>query len=166
VPTYEVNGLSIEIRRDSVLVDTNVFINAFLGDNETKENYRFCLENCEKPLVISMAVVIEAWGLIVGSKKNWIAGKEFLSWLITSADSIIILPQHIEVNLEYSLVDSLGIDWVDAILYNLAHDISEKLALNPPMPLATLDLKDFSKLKGRGLKVGLLDMGDPTALLG
>lgn len=160
MPSYQFQANSFNINRKALLVDTNVFVKAFNPSEEQHEYARFFLEETEYQLLIPVAVVIETWGMLVGARQNWQGGYEFLAWLNTP-DKAIILPQQGEFLKEHTLVTGLrNLDCIDAIIGNLAHNISTQCNLKPSLAVATYDTNDFYKLKSYdiNLRISIYDM--------
>lgn len=147
MPIYKVQEASLQIRRDAILVDTNILVKAFLKGEQDQEYIYYFLEEYEHQLLIPAAVVVEAWGFIVGARKDWDGGHKLMAWLNTPGKAAIIIPQQGKFDKEGMLISGLrGIDCVDAVIYQLAHDISVECNLNPALPVATYDTRDFYRL--------------------
>ena len=147
MPTYSVQETTLNIRRDAILIDTNILVKAFLKGEENQAYIYYFLEESEHQLLIPAAVVVEAWGFIVGARKDWGGGYRLMAWLNTPGRAAVIIPQQGRFDRESMLINGLrGIDCVDAVIYQLAHDISVECNLDPALPVATYDTKDFYKL--------------------
>jgi hypothetical protein len=104
-------------------------------------------------------VIVEAWGFIVGARSDWQGGFELLTWLNSPGRATIIPPYRADVYEIQQLVQSLSIDCVDAMLAELATNITEQCELQPPLPIATFDTGDFLKMYGSpGLRLTIFDM--------
>jgi predicted nucleic acid-binding protein len=147
MPLYHVDGSSFDIPRDSVLLDTNVLVAAFWDRDPEHNSARYFIDEFPHQWLVPAAVVVETWGLIVGSKKDLNAGYEFLSWLNTPGRAVVVLPQSGSFSSEQAIVQALHVDCVDAVIVNLANTITVSCDLRPSLPIATYDTKDFLRLK-------------------
>lgn len=165
MPIFSLLGSSIEVNRNSILLDTNVLVAAFddRGENQDRHSEaRYFLDefNIEHQWIIPVAVVIEVWGMLAGARKNNSAATDFLAWLLTPGNALVLIPQETDLQQEYELVINLMVDCVDAIVVKLAGKITTECNLHPPLPIATYDSRDFYKLIPMlgGGKVSLFDI--------
>lgn len=134
----------VDLSRRAVLIDTNVLVAAFWPDDPLYEDTRtFLFEVVEGQLIVPMSVVVETWGMLVGSNKCWDEGIELLTWL-NEPGNVTLIPQHVEHSISVkNMVSSVHIDCVDASLMYLADEVSEQCDLKPPILIATYDTADF-----------------------
>lgn len=162
MPLYRIDEVAINVSRDALLLDTNVLMAAFLpNEEESRKDYaRFVLEDAERPLLVPSVVVVEAWGVLVGSNKELGAGRDLLTWLNSpSSGATLVPPPHGDVVRTQQLVESKRIDCVDAMLAEMATDITEVCGLNPFLEIATFDARDFLRMTVRdGVQLRILDM--------
>jgi hypothetical protein len=159
MPIFTVSEWVTEVHRDAILLDTNVLIDAFgetMGDDHLAAS--LLLFESGRQLLVPIAIVIEAWGFLVGANKNWDAGIEMLTWLLTPGTKVIILPQSNQIESEFGLMKALRVDLVDAMIARLATAISRECRLTPRLPVATKDLSDFVRVfKADDIEITLLD---------
>lgn len=161
MPEYEIPASILDITRDTILLDTNVLVAAFMAneDERRQEIARVVVHEDATPLLIPSVVVVEAWGLMVGSRKDRLGGMAFLHWLNTPGRATVVPPHRTEFTETRRLMDALRVDCVDAMLAELATDITERLSLRPELPIATFDTGDFTRLSGnRELRFSIFDM--------
>lgn len=152
MPCYALGSVDIDINRKAVLVDTNILVYSFYEKQHEAHDYASYLldEDPRVPQILIPAVVIvESWGLIVGKGRDWAAGLELLSWLNTPGRKSTILPQKNSLENEHSLIEARSwhkLDYVDAVICNLANEISITCDLNPPLFVASED-QDFKRIQ-------------------
>ena len=162
MPDYQIQGMVIEIARNAVLIDSNVLIAAFFTrEQEGSKDYALNLlnEDDDYSLLVPIVVVIEAWGMLVGRRGEHASEYEMLSWINTSNRATLV-PTHLrDLTRIQQLVQDLKIDSVDAILADLATEITQECGLSPPLIIATFDTRDFFTMSRRDdLEISLLDM--------
>ena len=135
-------------------LDTNVLVKAFLPSEDQHNEARYFIDEFDHQWFIPVAVIVETWGFLVGKSKNWQAGLNLLSWLITPGKNLTILPQRGEITEERKIIEELRIDCVDAVIVSLATQMFRQCALERPLLVATFDTSDFFRLIGR-LDIGL-----------
>lgn len=159
MPIYQIREQRIEITRQALILDTNVLVQAFDPDEEHHEDARYFLDEYPYQWLVSVAVVVETWGFLVGKNKNWQAGYRFMAWLNTPGKALVIIPQSGDLTSERSLIEALHLDCVDAIIGSLANDISISCDLASSIPVATYDTRDFYRLRVQGnLRLNIYDM--------
>ena len=159
MPQYQVDGSVVEIARNSLLLDTSVLVAAFYDreEDERRETAQFLLQEDSFSLLVPTVVVVEAWGSIVGSKKDFRGGYELLGWLTNPGQVTVVPPHKASMESTHHLVKLMEIDVVDAMVTELAEDISESCDLQPELGVATFDARDFLKLKRRYYDMRSLD---------
>jgi predicted nucleic acid-binding protein len=161
VPDYVIAETVLDIARNALLLDTNVLIAAFLsGEDASRQEYaRYVLDDFERPLLVPSAVIIEAWGFIVGGRGDASAGYDLLTWLNSPGRATIVPTHRSDVQETQRLIGALAVDCVDAMLAELATNISERLELKPALPIATFDTRDFGRMTRKlGLRLSIFDM--------
>jgi len=76
MPEYKIAETVLDIARNAILLDTNVLVEAFSEqDNSARQEYaEYFFDQLERPLLVPTVVLVEAWGVLVGSKKVRLAG--------------------------------------------------------------------------------------------
>lgn len=173
MPDYCIAERMLDIRRDAVLVDTNVLVRAFAEYTKEDQNgntvsaikegerdyARFLIYEDVRPLFVSISVIVEAWGMIVGKLGDRQAGREMFLWL-NSPGQVTILPYpRSTVGEARRLMELLSVDCVDAMLADMATDITNACGLRPALSIATFDTRDFTRMSAKhGLNLRILDM--------
>ncbi len=143
MPTYTVDGDSFEIMREAVLSDTNILVAAFDTNDSRHEDTLTYIDGLVAPLVVPVAVVIETWGFLVGSRKSIDSGLELLSW-ISNPGKAVILPQKADSSGDIqNYIRQQRIDCVDAMILQLADDISRQCDIPGGIVVASYDMRDF-----------------------
>ena len=161
MPEYQLNHMVVDIARDALLLDTNVLVAAFnpSEDDGNKDNAKYILDEHEQQLLVPTVVVVEAWGFLVGRSRNWSAGFEMFTWLNSPGRATIVPANQNELDKTQRLMSALSLDCVDAMLAELATNITQSCGLTPPLTIATFDTRDFLKMtKNYGLELAIFDM--------
>lgn len=150
MPLYRVDDVTLNIPEDAVLVDTGVLVEAFSLDGREGFQYaEFVFEEIRKeisgPLFIPSAVVVESWGMIAGSRGSRSAAINLLTWLNSPGRATLVPHHRPEMHSTQLLIQRLYLDCVDAIIAELATDITQRCDLRLPITVATTDIRDFSK---------------------
>ncbi len=156
---YQIMAFETDINRRAVLLDTNVLCAAFDPRDSLHDSADAFLELCEDPLFVSMEVVVEAWGLLVGARKRRIEALNLMQWL-NNPGRVSLLPQQPHfLGGAYELMNSVGVDCVDALLSRLADDVSTRSFRTTDMAIATFDVPDMVTCKYKqGLRVRIIDL--------
>jgi len=155
VPTYSIEHYDIEITRRAVIFDTNVLVARFSPDDIHHDDAIVLLEDmlfeCNyTQFLVPIAVVVETWGFLVGSRKNLESGFDLLSWLVQPGKAPTLIPHNPElVFRSATLTQEMRIDVVDALLVELATELSSHCELNPPITILSYDRTDYLKCKRR-----------------
>jgi predicted nucleic acid-binding protein len=158
VPDYRVDACTIEIARDAVLLDTNVLVALFFPRDDYHGDTEHFFETHHYQWLIPAAVVVETWGLLSARTKTFMIGQQFFAWLNTPGRRVVVLPQSEKLEKDYELLKALYLDCVDAMIANLAHEITTQCNLEKPLPIATFDA-DISKIKAkRSLRMAPFDL--------
>ena len=132
-----------DIARHAVVLDTCVLVAAFCSRDQYHQHARDYIDQAQNPLVVPIAVLVEAWGRIVGSLKDQDGGEEMLRW-VTTPGQAQVLPQGTDrLDDVSSTVIRLRVDCVDALISHLADDISAQWGCAPYITIATYDTRHF-----------------------
>lgn len=159
MPIFHISPFDIDLSRGALLLDTNVLVAAFWTDDPKHQNAsEFVFEFWEGELLIPFPVVVETWGMLVGSRKRWDAGFNLLTWL-NSPGKAVVLPQHINHSIQvHDIVQRMRVDCVDALLMYLADEVTQQCTFKPPIKIATYDMSDFVRCSSaRNLRISLLN---------
>src|SRR5689334_18688882 len=89
MPDYRVEHLH-DVRRNAMLLDTGVLVQAFGGSSDAEE-VRYYLEEMDIQWLVPVCSIVEAWGQIVGSKKDRLPlGVLMIRWLMTPGKAVIL----------------------------------------------------------------------------
>ena len=158
-PTYAVPHQQQHIPRDAVILDTNVLVAAFCPRDQHHEDARFFIDECTAPLLVPIAVLIETWGMIVGSYRYWDGGMELLLWLNTPGNAELLPQDTVHSEDTSDLVGAVHVDYVDALVSHLADDVSKQCQFDPNIRIATYDAADITKCRrNKALHLLVLDM--------
>lgn len=159
MPIYTIPCYEQSIPRDTVILDTNVLVAAFYPRDKYHEDAKYFIDECSDPLAVPIAVLIETWGMIVGSRRYWKGGIELLAWLGTPGNAEL-LPQDIARFADASnKINSLHVDCVDALVSHLADDISRCCQLSSHIRVATFDTADIWRCRAKNdLHLTILDL--------
>lgn len=159
MPVYAVPAHESNIRRDAVILDTNVLVAAFCPQDQNHEDARYFIDEWAGPFVVPIAVLIEAWGMIVGSQKYWPGALQLLLWLTTPGTAELLPQGATRIDETTVMVSSIRVDCVDVLISHLADDISRQCEFDPHIKVATYDTRDILKCRERsGLQLQILDM--------
>lgn len=163
MPSYEIGPRTFEISREAIITDSNLFVEAFIPGSPNYEWANYFLEETTDQWLIPISVVVETWGQLVGSYRNWVAGSNFLAWLNTPGKELLIIGHDGEIVDEREIMERLRVDCVDAMILNLATRLFHNCRLEKPLRVATSDLRDFSRLGGQGIRFQLYDWREDIA---
>lgn len=160
MPFYAVPSYQEQVRRDTVILDTNVLVAAFWPRDQYHEDARYFIDEWAAPFFVPLAVLVESWNMLVGSLKYWTGGIELLMWLVTPGNNVRLLPHnaaHFDDVTE--LVRAVHVDCVDSFLSRLADDVSRQGCFDPHVTVATYDTSDLTKCRERGdLRLMVFDL--------
>ena len=147
MPVLTIPGKEYDVRRDSMLLDSNVLIAAFSPTEIVRhETARLLLEE-DCPFLVPVPVVVEAWGLLARGKAASQPAGELVDWLASSGAATIISE---DMEPFYDLIEVMKrrrIDLVDSAVLRLALKITKECKLTPPIKIATFDTRDFLPLR-------------------
>lgn len=144
------------------MLDTNVLVSAFSKDDRHHESARYFLDEFEGQFIIPVAVLIETWGMLVGSRnRDFRAGLSVVDWVNTPGKAVL-LPQSVERVVDMrSLIGNTRVDCVDAMVFQLATEISRQMPGGDSIFVATYDTSDFYKcMQAHGVRIDIFDMRD------
>ena len=144
---YTTSEFTAEVGSHAMIVDTNVLVAAFLTNDENHNDaYTFLFELADQ-VIIPSAVLVETWGMLVGSKRRPDLGLALLEWIDNPGNGVVLVPSHGDSFSDVrELADTYRIDCVDAILVGLALEISTKCRQGRPVKIATFDTRDFLRV--------------------
>lgn len=145
-----------------MLLDTNVLVSRFDPRDSNNEHTTVFLDTIEYQLLVASVVVVEAWGMLVSRKVSG-GGRALLTWLNTPGRAMI-LPRHDEPlqSVGQLVNESSRLDCVDAMLAELADDITRQCSLIPALRIATYDVVDYFTIKSirKDLRLTVYDVGN------
>lgn len=149
------------ISRGALILDTNVLVSGFSRKDKHHGTARVVLDDWIDDLVVPVAVLIESWGILVGSRRDWEAGRSMVEWINTPGRAVLI-PQPVEkASNVRDIVSRVNVDCVDVLIYQLAIELSRHFAGGEGVKIATYDTGDFYKcMKKEGITIELFDMRD------
>lgn len=156
--TYTIGARSLAVARNAVFIDTNVLVGGFVPGDQHEATAKSFLDNAEEPFVIPIAVVVEAWGMIVGSYGRPDCGLRMLAWLSDPGHADLVALPEDRLDRCRSLIEQLEIDLVDAVLACLVDEISKAGNFEPAPPIATFDTKHFVRCRSKGLQNRVWDL--------
>lgn len=160
MPLYKIDEFQIEVSRLAALVDTNVLVNAFLPQEPKHDEALLFLEEWNGQLLMPITVIVEAWGMLVGSRKRHDCGCNLLAWVSSPGSPVYLLPQHSDrLDRIEEIARDMRIDCVDALLLYLADEFTEQGDFDPPFLIATYDLVEFfNSARAYHIRANLLDL--------
>jgi predicted nucleic acid-binding protein len=163
MPQYVLDGISHDIPRDAVIVDTGVVAALFMNDDIHHDEALYFSEVLGRPMLLPLCVVGEAWGLIVGRGRSLEHGLEMLRWAITPGSVILVRDDEALVRESKDLCATHHIDFVDAMLILLADRLCRQ-CLGSPVEIATFDMRDFLRLFQQEKKFRVYSVRDDQTL--
>lgn len=159
MPIYSVPEFSFDVNRRAVMLDTNILVAAFTESDEYHETAAVFLRDWSDPFIIPISVLVECWGMLAGSFKNWHAAMRLYEWSASPGNATIFPQEILSHELTIEMLRSTRVDSVDALIARMAHDISTQCSLNPPLTIATLDTGDIIKCRVEfDLKIDIFDL--------
>jgi hypothetical protein len=152
MPAYTVDSCQVDILGDLLLLDTGILVAKFLPEDGKHDDVEVFLDMYgeERQLAVPIPVVIEAWGLLVGSKGRWDCGMRLLLWLSDPGNSVVLLSQHTDAfDTVRELSALIHVDYIDASLSCLANDVTRQCDLSPHASVATYDTGDFLRCRAK-----------------
>lgn len=162
MPQYRIIETVHEIAQGAVLLDTGVLVAAFSpSESQGRTDYaEFYLEHVDVSLLVPSMVIVEAWGVIVGRDGARSRGLDLLTWLNRPGRATVMYANSHDIDRAQRLLRGLPrIDVVDAMLVELATDITEACGLHHALPIATFDPSDFVNMSRKHrIRLRVVDM--------
>jgi hypothetical protein len=163
MPNFKAPEFELDFSRKALLIDTCVIYAAFSDRDQRKESAEAFLDLWDGDILVTVAVVVETWGMLVGSDNNWSGGFAFVSWLQNPGNRIFLIPQNVnDFDRTYGKWTKLHVDCVDVFLMRAADEITSQCSFNPFIKIATYDFSDF--VRGRDLKDMRFNLINPDTL--
>jgi predicted nucleic acid-binding protein len=164
MPLLTVLQQEIDLPRNIALLDTNVLVAYFDDrDNDHDQSVLVLEENIDYAWVVTLPVIIEACGLLA-SRRNLSVVIRLLNWILTPGQVVVLPGSHPTLSSDGVLASCRGmmsrysLDYVDAHLMDLAHNITQQFDLRPHLPIVTFDTKDFVRCAGLGRLYSVYDV--------
>lgn len=160
---YKIPEYSKTVTQNYIILDSNVIIAAFDPNDKYHEQAKPFLDDGvdgDEEFIISMSVLVESWGMLVGRGGNRRNGIEMLNWVNTPGNAHAF-PQDSSPLADYvNMITQVdNIDSVDIFLAHLSNDISSKAKIDEKILIATFDTKDFVICREKyNLGLRILDM--------
>jgi len=149
---YALDPFELVMSPNMAIVDTNVLMAAFIpSDDGQHDTAKAFLELWGETgiALLPIPVLIEAWGMIVGSRKNRAAGLAMLEWALDPFLVRLIPGDGGHANEVSAIAIQYEVDVVDAWILWLVTDIYGRCELNERIRIATLDITDFLPCAGK-----------------
>lgn len=161
---YALGPFELIMSPNMAIVDSNVLIAAFIpsegGQHEAAKAFLELWGESGIALV-PVPVLIEAWGMIVGSRKNRSAGLAMLGWALDPMLVRLIPGDGRHTSEVSSIATKYNVDVVDAWILFLVTDIYIRCELSERVRIATFDIRDFLPCTGRfPLRLYDIDAGE------
>lgn len=157
---FVVEGAEIDLPRNLALIDTNILVAlADPKDDHHYDGWLFVEEQKHFQLAVAPPVIAEACSLLIGSRKRRDQAEWLLNWLLSPGSGIRLLPAphgspesaiQRYLGADVAFMTKHKLDYVDAYLMQMAHQITSSCAFRPDLVIVTNDLSDFLKCFGRG----------------
>ena len=165
---FVVEGAEIDLPRNLALIDTNILI-AMADPNDEDHDYAllFFEEQQDFELAVAPPVIAEACSLLIGSRKRRDRAEWLLNWLLNPGSGVRLLPAphgSPEVAVQRYLGSDVSwmrqhkLDYVDAYLMQMAHQITSSCEFRPDLVIVTNDLRDFLRCFGGGYNYRIHDI--------
>jgi len=138
------------------MIDTGVFIAAFSRSEnaDLRDRARDLLENPTRYSVrqwlVPAVVIVESWGMFTKSehRRDTEGALRMLTWINHVGNPVVVLRSASQPSDIESIVRAHRVDVVDAVLIDLIEKIAAQCRMRS-LRLATLDISDFSRLRGQ-----------------
>lgn len=163
MPLYKIGAETIFIPERSLLIDTNVICSAFLNEGGDRSGVSLFLNEYmaeeQFTALILTDVIVETWGLVVGSKKERQCGCDILAWLSDPTKVTLVPLDRGLFHRSKVLCDAMQIDYIDALLIESSFQISQSCGIRGPVPIATLERRDYYEYMRyrKGTRLSLYD---------
>jgi predicted nucleic acid-binding protein len=164
MPRFEISGSSVELPRNIALLDTNVLVGIIDERDQHHEQATLFLEGGDDyQLLVPPPVVFEACAILIRHRDLSVAAR-LVTWLLTPGNAMIFPSPHASPGVAEALRDHslwmqrYKVDYVDAYLMEIAHQLTMQCGLRPSTPIVTFDTSDFYKCGLGGYSFSLYDM--------
>src|SRR5574337_1564532 len=113
MPLFTIPEVVHDLRREAVMLDTNVIYGAF-SPGDSRHGDCLAYLDIEEQYVVPLPVVIETWGLLVGRDNDWESGLRFLAWLNDPSSGVVVVNHTEDIRSIQRLAKSARVDCVDA----------------------------------------------------
>lgn len=148
---YGLEPFQLVMSPNMMVVDTNVLVSAFVdtndGRHETARDYIELL-SADGLALVPIPVLIETWGMLVGSGKSREAGLRVLAWALDPQRVKLIPGHHSHAVHVDAIARQYGVDVVDAWILFLTTDMYTRCELSERVRIATFDARDFVRCAG------------------
>jgi predicted nucleic acid-binding protein len=167
MPSFEILGATLDLRRNIALVDTNVLVAyADNSDQYHEQASLFFESDADFQLLVAPPVVVETCAMLIRRRRDRRVALGLISWLLTPGNAIVFPTHHSPGEVSKALFDHsdwmrrFQIDYVDAYLMEMAHRLTTACELRPHIPIVTFDTGDYLKCSLKGYAFSLFDMRD------
>ncbi|OUJ10332.1 type II toxin-antitoxin system VapC family toxin [Acetobacter sp. DsW_063] len=165
---FTVEGADIDLPRNLALIDTNILV-AFADPTDDHHSYAqlFINEQEDFQLAVAPPVIGEACSLLIGKRKRRDRAEWLLQWLLSPGSGIRLLPAphgsaedviQRYLGADVAWMNRHKLDYVDAYLMQMAHQITSNCTFRPDLVIVTNDLSDFIRCYGSGYKYRIHDI--------
>jgi len=143
-----------------MLLDTGVLVRAF-GQSDDSAEVKYLLDEMEVQWLVPVCSIVEAWGQIVGSKKERLPyGVVMIRWLMTPGKAVVLAQQGEPIDKVLDFINRLRVDVVDAMLLSIATDLTDQCSYVPPMHIASYDSDFYVGHGSEGVRMTAYSMHD------
>jgi predicted nucleic acid-binding protein len=158
MPLFTISEVTHDLHRRAVLLDTNVVYAAF-SPSDSRHGDTVAYLELEEQFVLTLPVIVETWGLLVGRDRDWTAGLKFLRWIDDPSSGVVVVNHAENMTTVQAVAASAHVDCVDATILLLADQITRQCGYAPWFRVATYDTRDFWRsLKAAKLRFTLVDL--------
>ncbi len=156
---YTPTPSSVDVGHDDVILDTSVFIAALDVNDRYHSTARGFLDTYDTPFVVPIPVVVETWGVLVGSRKRRDLGEQLLDWLEVPGNARLLTSDHSPNPSVFEVIRKVKVDYVDVKVSIVGHMMSDTLAGKPWPAIATTDTAHFLRcMRAFSLQFRLYDV--------
>ena len=165
---FVIEGAEIDLPRNLALIDTNILV-ALADPSDDFHDYAqlFIDEQEDFQLAVAPPVIAEACSFLIGARKRRDRAEWLLNWLLSPGSGIRLLPAphgspeaaiQRYLGADVACMTQYKLDYVDAYLMQMAHQITSNCAFRPDLVIVTKDLSDFLRCFGRGYNYRVHDI--------
>ena len=167
MPSWLVPQREYEVPRNIALLDTNVLISMFDRADARCADTWAAIDLGSYHWAVTHGNMIEAWNFLVGKVKRLDYAYDMMKWLLTPGSVLTIGDALEDIKIADRYSRTFGVDIVDAALMDIADRLTKDCAINPPVHVATYDVRDFLRWFGRSdLSFNVYDMRDLSSTTG